>query len=61
MLKACAPGSSWRLATHSRVVTYKDKLYRALPKHDPMEIGHVRKLARYLGILECAKQHIPGL
>jgi hypothetical protein len=56
MLEKCAPGHSIRLATHSRVVTYGDKVYRSLPKFSDIEAGHIRKMARHLGILECAKQ-----
>jgi hypothetical protein len=60
-LDKCAPGWKWRLATHSRVITFNDKTYRSLPKFDKIELGHLRKLARYLGILECLKKHIQGL
>jgi len=59
MLESCAPGSSVRLATHSRVVTYNDKVYRSLPKFDNIELGHVRKMIRHLGIdLECARKYL---
>jgi len=60
-LETSAPGFIWRLANHSRVITYNGLVYRAFPKHDPIEIGHVCKLARFLGILACAKNCIPGL
>ncbi|HWH58183.1 MAG TPA: hypothetical protein VN682_11165 [Terriglobales bacterium] len=61
MLKVCAPGATVRLATHSRVIQYKDKTYRSLPKFDRIELGHIRKMSRVLEILECAKRQIPGL
>ena len=61
MLKSCAPGSTIRLATHSRVIQYKGKTYRSMPKFDKIELGHIRKMARYLGIMDCAKKHIAGL
>jgi hypothetical protein len=62
MLDECAKGSTWRLATHSRVVTYGEKYYRSLPKFDEIELGHIRKLVRHLGIDKaCANKHIPGL
>ena len=62
MLEECAPGSSVRLATHSRVIQYNNLVYRKFPKHDPVEIGHIRKLVRYLGIpRDCVKKHISGL
>jgi len=58
MLANCAPGSSIRLATHSRVITYNGKVYRTLPKFAKIEFGHVRKMVRHLGIdQECAKSH----
>ena len=61
MLNVCAPGFTWRLATHCRIIAHKDKTYRSFPKQDNIEIGHVRKLARFLGVLDCAKEHIPSL
>jgi hypothetical protein len=58
MLDKCAAGHSIRLATHSRVVTYNNKVYRTLPKFDKIELGHVRKMVRYLGInQQCAGSH----
>ncbi len=57
MLKDCAPGSTVRLATHSRVISYGALTYRTLPKFSELEIGHVRKMIRYLGIRDCAKKH----
>jgi hypothetical protein len=58
MLEKCAPGFSLRLATHSRVVSYGEKVYRTLPKFDNIELGHLRKMVRYLEIdKDCAKRH----
>jgi hypothetical protein len=55
MLDECAPGHTIRLATHSRVVTSNDKVYRTLPKFDKIEVGHIRKMVRHLGIArDCA-------
>jgi hypothetical protein len=56
MLRDCAPGADIRRTTHGYRIVYKGKLYRSFPKHDPVEIGHVRKMARHFGILECAKK-----
>jgi hypothetical protein len=62
MLEECAPGHTVRLATHSRVVTYNGKVYRTLPKFDEIEIGHIRKMVRYLQIdKKCARKYIPAL
>jgi hypothetical protein len=58
MLDGCAPGHTVRLATHSRVVTYNNLVYRTLPKFDKIEIGHIRKMVRHLGINhQCADKH----
>jgi len=60
MLKRCAPGATWRMATHSRVVIFDGKTYRSLPKYDLVELGHVRKMIRYLNInRECAGEFLP--
>jgi len=61
MLDKCAPGYTIRLANHSRVIQFGNKLYRTFPKHDPMENGHVRKMVRFLGISGCAAKHLPGV
>ena len=59
MLENCAAGHTLRLATHSRVVTFNGKTYRSLPKFDKIELGHIRKMIRYLGIsLDCARKYI---
>ena len=56
MLETCAPGHKIRLATHSRVITWNDLVYPSFPKADKVEAGHVRKMARHFGILDCAKK-----
>jgi hypothetical protein len=62
MLKECAPGSTIRLATHSRVIHFGNKVYRTFPKHDPVENGHIRKLVRFLEIkTACAAKYLPGI
>lgn len=62
MLKECAPGSTIRLATHSRVICYGNKVYRPFPKHDPVENGHIHKLVRFLEIkTSCAAKYLPGV
>jgi hypothetical protein len=58
MLEKCAVGSNVRLATHSRVVSYNGKVFRDLPKFQNIELGHIRKMVRHLGIdPDCAKKH----
>lgn len=62
MLQNCAPGCTWRFSTHNRVITFNGHVYRTFPKHDNVELGHIRKMVRFLGIdQDCATQHIPGL
>ena len=57
MLQDCAAGFTVRVATHSRVVTFNNKVFRDLPKFDKIELGHVRKMVRHLGISkECAQK-----
>jgi len=59
MLDACASG--WKKAekTHNFIVTFGGKTYPGLPKkHSSVEIGHIRHMARLLGILDCAKTQI---
>jgi hypothetical protein len=55
MLDKCAPGYTIRLANHSRVVTFSNRVYPSLPKFEKLEVGHIRKMARHFGILACAK------
>ena len=57
MLRKCAPGHTIRLANHSRVITYNNKVYPSLPKFPNVEVGHIRKMARHLGILPCAQKY----
>lgn len=67
MLRKCAPGHTRELKTHYYWIGYKDKTYRSFPKgahgsKDPdVELGHVRKMARHLEILDCAKKYLPQL
>lgn len=62
MLDHCADGAKVRPSTHSRVVHYNGKVYRGLPKHKEIELGHIRKMVRYLEIdRDCAKKYIDNL
>ena len=64
MLEACLPGHVRKLHTHHYSVRLRDRIYPAFPKGahgkaDPsIEKGHVRRLARFFGIMDCAKQHL---
>jgi hypothetical protein len=65
MLDKCAPGAAVVEKTHHWRVTVGDRVYPTLPKgahgkrHNPgIEVGHVRRMARHLDILDCAKEQI---
>ena len=59
MLKRCADGYTIRTARHYRIVNYDGQTFRTLPKHDNIELGHIRSMVRHLGInKECASEYI---
>ena len=60
MLEQCAPGFVWKEKPHHIWVAFSGRTYPSLPKGQhsgkgEIEKGHVKKMARFLGILECAK------
>jgi hypothetical protein len=58
MLDNCAAGYDIRRTTHGRLITFNNKAFRDLPKYDDIEIGHIRKMVRHLGIdKDCARKH----
>ena len=68
MLDACAPGARIVAKEHRNWVLYNGLTYRGLPlgehgarKNPAIEIGHVRRMARHLNILDCAKKQIQNL
>lgn len=62
LLKACAAGHDIRPTTHYFRVKYKGLVFPDLPTYQNVEIGHIRKMVRALGIDKaCANAHIPGL
>ena len=51
-----------RATIDSRVVEYNGRTYRSLPKHPDIELGHIRKMIRHLGInRDCASKLIPNV
>lgn len=59
MLDECAPENTRRLSDHFWRITYKGKTYPSFPKHEQVEVGHIRKVLRHLEIdMECAKKHL---
>ena len=67
MLAVCAPGYKHRLGTHKYIVMLPNgRTFPGLPTGTKkskglVEAGHIRKMARHLDILECAKKEIPVL
>ena len=62
MLESCAPQSTIRAAKHSYVVKYNGLIHWNLPKHKSIELGHVRKMVRHLGLdSECVRKYMPQL
>jgi hypothetical protein len=55
MLDECAPGHEITLRNHFRFVRWRGVVFPTLPKHDNIEIGHIKKMARTFGVLDCAK------
>jgi len=58
MLDHCAPGHDIQLKTHFRTIRWNKLTYPTFPKHAEIEPGHVKKMARVLGILSCARQYL---
>lgn len=61
MLERCAPGFTKRKTVHHWRIEFAGRTYPTLPlgrhgkrTNPEIEAGHVRKMARFLGIYECA-------
>jgi len=67
MLGHCAPGYERRETTHHWRITYGEEIYPTLPKgphgerNPSIQIGHIKQMARQLGILDCARDFLPQL
>lgn len=68
MLDDCAPGAVIVSKPHHNWVTWNGKTYRGLPrgkhgarKNPEIEVGHVKRMARFLEILPCAQSRLPAL
>lgn len=68
MLDQCAPTHKRKQREHNWLITYNGKAFPSLPlgphgarKNVSIEVGHVKKMVRFLGIEECAKQKIARL
>lgn len=58
MLEECAPGHSMELKTHNWIVRFNKLTYPSLPKYEEIEEFIVRKMARTLQIVDCAKKFL---
>jgi hypothetical protein len=68
MLDGCAPGWERTKTNHHWRVTYNGRTYPTLPlgphgprEHVEIQVLHVRRMARMLEILQCAKERLPAL
>lgn len=67
MLDACAPGYQIREGKHKFIVMWKGRTFPDLPKgqhgkKSEIELGHVRRMIRMLGIDgKCAKKKLKQL
>jgi hypothetical protein len=61
-LEKCAPGHTKKGSDHYYCIKYGEQTYPSFPKGEHgksnplIEVGHIRKMARHLGILECVKE-----
>jgi len=67
MLDECAPGFTKNERMHNWCIYYGALTYPSLPKGEhgkknpEIELGHLKRLARHFGILDCARRCIPAL
>jgi hypothetical protein len=59
MLVECAKGHTFKELPHNFCVYYGGKTYPSLPRYTQMEVGHVKKMVRHLGLdVECVNRHL---
>ncbi len=58
MLKECAPDHTVKKYTHSFCIMANGKTYPTLPKKSQIDKGHLKKMAKHLGIVDCAKAYL---
>jgi hypothetical protein len=68
MLDTCAPGHVRLRTDHYWRISYEGKTYPTLPRgaHGAMgnkeiERGHVKRLVRFFGLMDCARRVLPQL
>ncbi len=68
MLDECAPGHTRKQREHNWLITYQGHSFPGLPlgphgarKNVSIQVGHVKRMVRILGIEECAKKKLERL
>lgn len=64
VLAECLPGHTITLKTHPYWIAHNNRLYASFPKgahgksNPPIDVGHVKRMARYFDILDCARREL---
>lgn len=58
MLKECLPDHKVKEYTHFFCIMGNGQTYHSLPKKSQIDKGHIKKMARHLGISDCAANHL---
>lgn len=64
MLERCAPGATLKPTDHHISIVFNGRMYRRLPlgahgrKNPEIQVGHIKKMARHLEILDCAMEQL---
>ena len=61
MLKECAPDHEIKEYAHFLCIMLNGLTYPTFPKKRQVDVGHVRRMARSLDILNCAKGRLPSI
>ena len=62
MPDACAPGWRPKPYTHNSCIMYGKRTFPSFPKHDRVDVGHIKRMIKHLGIdMDCARQHLKVL
>lgn len=69
MLDQCARGYTYTERDHNICIRYAGRTFPSLPTGEhgkrpgraEIQVGHVKQMARQLGILDCAKRTLPIL
>ena len=62
MLDECAPGWNKNETDHFICLRWKSRTYPSFPKHPQVDIGHIRKMVRELGVDKaCSQKQIEAL